>query len=314
MEENEIRERLRELHLRVEVSVVRSVIQTAMRKERGEKVSWYSLYTGDQYICGKGTVDKIREIRKAGELQFLEDELRVELFDQPEAGATEDPNQKNRSATSTRLRLSVFWTHHVEAMQKVVEELRSCLYDPHLTSRIYLDDLPPLLFRNHDWSLIPRDWVLATTPYLEKDAKDFWSDALPYFLQHSKEFKERHDQLHQMAKELDRDLNEAVEGLGVKMPRLLEEWKNFRSKQDWVAVDGRTPGTPSPEWIDEPPSYPDNFASYAKKRLIKGPMPDLYKRLFDMVKILDQLNQGLTESEVERGLAGTTCDMCKDVT
>ncbi len=59
---------------------------------------------------------------------------------------------------------------HVNRLKNLVEQLRSCLYNPHLELQPYIGTGQPLLFGDHDWALMPEEWVELTTPDLGDEA------------------------------------------------------------------------------------------------------------------------------------------------
>ncbi|GAH67507.1 unnamed protein product, partial [marine sediment metagenome] len=54
--------------------------------------------------------------------------------------------------------------HHLERLRKIADQLRLCLHNPHLELEPYIGTGQPLWLGDHDWALVPGEWVEATTP------------------------------------------------------------------------------------------------------------------------------------------------------
>ena len=196
---------------------------------------------------------------------------------------------------------------HLERLVKDVDEVRSCLHNPHLEAEAWVGSGSdrPLLLGPGNWALVPTDWVSMTTP--DFGGEVLWGDEFAELrkLLEVIGFWQHLDDLRKTAEKLEEDIEEAVQRLGKTDPVLLdvEEWKRMQLTRDILPETTRTPAWPQPDLATTRPPYDNRYAEKVCEALRQGPMPDLFRRLWDLEQKLDQLNKDLAPDKIERLLA-----------
>ena len=221
-----------------------------------------------------------------------------------EPHSTDAPTDESHNATR--------WDSHLSRLVDGIKEIRMLVHNPRLEHIPYTGQEEPLWLASHDWCLMPEEWVRLVTPDFSDEA--LYGNAFPQLKQHlsGSPFLINLDELHKMAFGLEMDIKDRVKELGKRDLQLQKVWHELETKRKWELETSRTPLN-SRDWENTKPPYGDGFAAQVCLVLYRGPMPDIYNRLWKLVEKLDQLNKNLDPDIVDKLLIYGACDQCRGI-
>ena len=190
-------------------------------------------------------------------------------------------------------------TDFLNRLLHAIEEIRSCIYNPHLEWDFYLGDGRPLILNGRNYGLVPHFWVPAVIPNLEDPA--LWEPGYGSLRRclDSSLFWSHGEKLVDTSLVLYRDIRKFAEELGWGNPGFRIEWLKFLAMMEWENPSSRVPASPEPDWSRPFPPYKDGFAERVLDALSKELMPDIYQRLWKLPELLQQLNEDLAPEVIE---------------
>lgn len=203
---------------------------------------------------------------------------------------------------------------HLERLIDLVDKIRQCLYPPRLRliAEAGLDLPPPLEVNRINWALEPHVWLASVTP--DFDMEQAWGPLLPFLREHLAQslFWSHLAELRRAVQEYDRMLLEAAQKLAAKNPTFASFWEKVRFARERRLLPARTPLTPDATGEGLGPlDY--NLAGVERVvELLQEVEPHLVQAQWDLVWRLEALHDDLLPDRVERQIAESTCQLCRN--
>lgn len=196
---------------------------------------------------------------------------------------------------------------HLERVRRVADDIRRCVYNPHLEIEDYTGFL--LELDGCDWSLEPTRWLALTTPDFSDPGQ--WGDMFEAFRAHTKASKlwEHLNDLRQAVERLEVDIAKAAKELAESEEGFGYRWQDYRAVDPWVGQeDFRTRLTPDmpKNWI---PTFPGEF-NRRTLAMFESRGWAFYGRLKMLVEQLQRLQEDLLPDRLDVVIANGECPLC----
>lgn len=258
--------------------------------------TWRQIET-DELVCNppRSLIERVARFYRSQELPGARDGGTVP--------ADSIPTLERGSATD-------WWIlNHINRLNDLVEDIRKCVYNPHLELESYIGPTPPLLVNRNDWALEPDVWFSLVTP--DFDDPSLWGELFPGLKEHLREspFWRHLDELRSKVQELEALYEEAAAKLSAADSSFSARWADLRRRREWTCRASRTPYSPGVPDDVRPAAGPDLVVEVLEKFNEMG--YGVWNRLWELVKLLDQLNSDLLPDRVEPLIAQGSCDFCR---